>query len=52
MPQDYPFLKNYKVPSNMSTPTPIMSPGCSCEPYLGPVELLLCLVSPLYIPHP
>ena len=32
--------------------TPIESPEVYADPYLDPVELLLCLSSPLYIAHP
>ncbi len=31
---------------------PIVSPACMELPYLGPLELLLCLSSPLYIAQP
>ncbi len=51
-PQDYPFLKNSSAPSTMSSPIPTISPACNAVPYLGPVELLLWRVYPLYIPQP
>ena len=38
--------------STMSSMTPIISPALMALPYLGPLELLLCLSSPLYMAQP
>ena len=47
VPQFLPFLLKLSCPSTMSTNTPIISPAATVAPYLGPLELLPCLNSPL-----